>query len=137
MNIIIVKTFLVVLDILNFTTEYTYTWEVATMLSVPISSYDPVFSLCHCNVDRLYEEWLDQYSDDSFLSYQPNEFYYDIAPGHYIDEFRVPMSPLITNRDMHNRARSLMYIIILTRKKLISHSRMVACIGRPQMVLIL
>ena len=67
------------------------------MLSVPISSYDPVFSLYHCNIDRLYEEWLDQYSDDSFSSYQPNKFYYDIAPGHNIDEFRVPMFPLITN----------------------------------------
>ena len=80
-----------------------------TMLNVPTSSNDPVFFLHHCNVDRLYEEWLDRYSDDNFPSYQPNEFYYDIAPGHNIDEFLVPMFPPITNRDMHKRATSLGY----------------------------
>ena len=50
-----------------------------TMLNVPTSSNDPVFFLHHCNVDRLYEEWLDQYSDDDFPSYEPSKFYYDIC----------------------------------------------------------
>ena len=98
-----------------------------TMLDVPTSSNDPVFYLHHCNVDRLYEEWLDQY-DDNFPSYQPNEFYYDIAPGHNIDEFLVPMFPLITNRDMHNRAASLGY----TYKE--SEAQGGGCMGRSHMV---
>ena len=80
-----------------------------TMLSVPMASNDPVFFLHHCNIDRLYEEWLDQFSDNNFPSYKPSEFNYSIAPGHNIDEYLVPMFPLITNRDMHNRATSLGY----------------------------
>ena len=80
-----------------------------TMLSVPKASNDPMFFLHHCNIDRLYEEWLDQYSDANFPSYQPSEFYYNISPGHNIDEYLVPTFPLITNGEMHTRARSLGY----------------------------
>ena len=80
-----------------------------TMLSVPQASNDSIFFLHHCNIDRLYEQWLDQYNDANFPGYQPDIFNYDISPGHNIDEYLVPMFPLITNRDMHNRARSLGY----------------------------
>ena len=62
-----------------------------TMQSVPKASNDPIFFLHHCNIDRLYEQWLDQYSDDNFPSYQPDTFYYDISPGHNIDEYLVPI----------------------------------------------
>ena len=79
------------------------------MLSVPEASNDPIFFLHHCNVDRLYEQWLDQYSDENFPDYEPNTFYHDIGPGHNIDEYLVPMFPLITHRDMHRRATSLGY----------------------------
>ena len=36
------------------------------------------------DVDRLYEQWLDQYSDADFPNYQPNMFNYGVAPGHNI-----------------------------------------------------
>ena len=81
-----------------------------TMLGVPISSNDPIFYLHHCNVDRLYEEWLDTYSDDNFPSYEPNTFTYVVNPGHNIDEHLVPFFPAITNRDMNQRATSLGYM---------------------------
>ena len=74
------------------------------MLSVPEASNDPIFFLHHCNVDRLYEEWLDQYNDQNFPSYQPSAFSHDIRPGHNIDEYLVPIFPLITNRDMHRKS---------------------------------
>ena len=79
------------------------------MQEVPTASNDPIFFLHHCNVDRLYEEWLDQYSDQNFPSYKPSSFSHDVGPGHNIDEYLVPIFPLITNRDMHTRATSLGY----------------------------
>ena len=80
-----------------------------TMQSVLQASNDPIFFLHHCNVDRLYEEWLDQYCDDSFPSYEPSTFNHAIGPGQNIDEYLVPIFPLITSRDMHRRATSLGY----------------------------
>ena len=79
-----------------------------TMLNVPTSSNDPVFYLHHCNVDRLFEKWLDKHSNDN-PRYQPQEFDYGIAPGHNLDEYLTPIFPLITNEDMYNRATSLGY----------------------------
>ena len=78
------------------------------MQSVPRASNDPIFFLHHCNVDRLYEEWLDRFTD-SFPSYEPSTFSHDVGPGHNIDEYLVPIFPLMTNRDMHRRATSLGY----------------------------
>ena len=80
-----------------------------SMQSVPKASNDPIFFLHHCNIDRLYEEWLDQYTDENLPGYQPDAFYYGIAPGHNIDEYLVPMFPLVTKRDMQRRATSLGY----------------------------
>jgi len=78
-----------------------------TMLDVPTASNDPIFFLHHCNVDRLYEKWL--IDKAGFPGYQPVTFNYDVAPGHNINEYLVPMFPLITNREMHRRATSLGY----------------------------
>ena len=79
------------------------------MQSVPRASNDPMFFLHHCNIDRLYEEWLDQYNDQNFPSYQPSTFSYLVDPGHNIDEYLVPIFPLMTNGDVHRRATSLGY----------------------------
>ena len=92
-----------------------------TMLSVPMASNDPIFFLHHCNVDRLYEQWLGKDSSGIFPSYQPRTSNCDIAPGHNIDEFLVPMFPLITNGEMHNKAESFGYTYN-------------GCMGRSQMV---
>ena len=100
-----------------------------SMQSVPQASNDPIFFLHHCNIDRLYEEWLDQYSDDSFPSYQPSSFSHDVGPGHNIDEYLVPIFPLMTNRDMHRRATSLGYTYTETQQPQDS-----GCMGQPQMV---
>ena len=100
-----------------------------SMQSVPQASNDPIFFLHHCNIDRLYEEWLDQYSDDSFPSYQPSSFSHDVGPGHNIDEYLVPIFPLMTNRDMHRRATSLGYTYKETQQPQDS-----GCMGQPQMV---
>ena len=99
-----------------------------TMLEVPTASNDPIFFLHHCNVDRLYEEWLDQYSDANFPSYQPDTFNYGIAPGHNIDEYLVPMFPLMTNREIHRRAASLGY----TYKEMPSQGS--GCVEKSQLV---
>ena len=58
-----------------------------TTLIVPQASNDPIFFLHHCNIDRLYEEWLDQYSYQDFPSYEPSTFNYEINPGQNIDEY--------------------------------------------------
>ena len=102
-----------------------------TMQSVPTASNDLIFFLHHCNIDRLYEQWLDQYSDENFPSYQPNRFYYDIAPGHNIDEYLVPIFPLVTNRDTHSRATSLGYTYTEA-----DEPQQSGCMGRSQMVII-
>lgn len=79
------------------------------MLDVPKASNDPVFFLHHCMIDRIYELWLDQFSDDEIPSYEPSTFSYKVSPGHNIDEYLVPIFPLYTNRDMHKRATALGY----------------------------
>jgi len=86
-----------------------------TMLEVPIASNDPMFYLHHCNVDRLYEEWLDTFRDDNLPTYEPNAFTYVVNPGHNIDDQLVPFFPVITNRDMNQRASSLGYKYAPTR----------------------
>ena len=80
-----------------------------TMLNVAKASNDPLFFLHHCMIDRLYELWLDQFSDDDFPNYEPSTFNYEISPGHNIDEYLVPLFPLYTNRDMHKRAKNFGY----------------------------
>ena len=100
-----------------------------SMQSVPKASNDPMFFLHHCNIDRLYEEWLDQYTDENLPGYQPDAFYYGIAPGHNIDEYLVPMFPLVTNRDMHRRAISLGYTYEKAQRL-----QGGGCMGRSQMV---
>ena len=82
------------------------------------------------NADRLYEEWLDQYSNVKFSSYQPNTFHYDVAPGRNIDEYLVPIFPLVTNRALHRRATSLGY----TYKEAQPAAVVGGCMGRSQMV---
>ena len=81
----------------------------ATFQDVPRAFNDPVFLSHHANVDRYYELWLEQFTDEDFPSYQPNIFSYDIPPGHNIDEVIVPLFPLITNRQAHQRAITLGY----------------------------
>lgn len=49
-----------------------------SMQSVPRASNDPIFFLHHCNIDCLYEEWLDRYTDENFPNYQPDTFHYGI-----------------------------------------------------------
>ena len=78
-----------------------------TMLDVPTASNDPLFFLHHCNIDRLYEQWLDQFSN--IPAYEPSVFNYDVNPGHNRDEYLAPMFPLFTNNDMHAKATSLGY----------------------------
>ena len=80
-----------------------------TFQSVPRALNDPVFLPHHTNVDRLYEIWLERFSDEEFPSYQPDTFSYDVPPGHNIDEVIVPMFPLVTNRQTHQRAATLGY----------------------------
>ncbi|XP_065904893.1 uncharacterized protein [Dysidea avara] len=89
-----------------------------TMISVPASANDPIFYLHHSNVDRLYEEWLNTFSNKSFPSFQPSNFSYDVDPGHNIDEYLVPFFPTVTNRDMHHRATSFGYTY--TQEKVIT-----------------
>ena len=81
-----------------------------SMQSVPQPSNDPIFFLHYCTIVRLYKEWLDQYSDDSFPSYKPSTFNYGIGPSQNIDEYLVPIFPLMTNEEMHTRATSLGYM---------------------------
>lgn len=80
-----------------------------TMLDVPQASNDPMFFLHHCNIDRLYEQWLDQFTDTDIPVYEPNTFSYDVDPGHNKDEYLAPIFPLFTNNGMHTRATSLGY----------------------------
>ena len=104
------------------------------MQIVPNASNDPIFFLHHCNVDRLYEKWLDRYNDQNFPSYQPSTFSYLVGPGHNIDEYLVPIFPLMTNRDMHRRAASLGYKYDSQMSQPQDNQDSGGCMGRSQMV---
>jgi len=94
---VFVQTFKGALESLNFTTGRMHIYVEGTMLGVPTSSNDPIFYLHHCNVDRLYEEWLNTYSDYGSPSFEPNTFSYVVDHGHNIDEHLVPFFPVVTN----------------------------------------
>ena len=76
-----------------------------TMADIVISSNDPIFYLHHSNVDRMYETWLQKYNGP----YKPEEFNYDVAPGHNLRETLIMLFPPITNEDMHKKSNELGY----------------------------
>lgn len=84
------------------------------MLDVPQASNDPVFFFHHCNIDRIYEEWLNQ--STVIPPYQPSTFNYGINPGNNKDEYLVPIFPLFTNQEMHVRATALGYTYATSTK---------------------
>ncbi|KAK6357742.1 hypothetical protein TWF718_002050 [Orbilia javanica] len=62
------------------------------MTSVPYSSFDPVFFLHHCNVDRLFAIW-QAINPDSYVTWQQNGGgTYGIAPGTN-DTVNSPLEP--------------------------------------------
>ena len=81
------------------------------MKEVPTSSNDPIFWLHHCNVDRLYEKWLENTAVDT--SYKPtpnmNSVEFRIGFGHNGHDNVGLMFPPITNLEAHKPARELGY----------------------------
>ena len=75
-----------------------HAWVGGQMRVVPAAINDPVFSLHHCNVDRILESWMRRFtgtSSDSALlpAYVPVTGGH---PGHNHDDYMVPFFPLIT-----------------------------------------
>ena len=75
------------------------------MDSVPTASNDPIFFFHHANVDRIFEMWLKEYGDN-VSAYEPKT---NGHPGHNVDDWLVPLFPLMTNADMFKRSTELGY----------------------------
>ena len=75
-----------------------HVWVGGHMTVVPAAINDPVFSLHHCNVDRILESWMRRFAGTSFdpallPAYVPVTGGH---PGHNRDDYMVPFFPLIT-----------------------------------------
>ena len=78
------------------------------MQDVPTSSNDPIFWLHHCNIDRIYEQWLN--SEASNTNYKPDsQVEYGVQFGHNINDNLGLLFPPITNREANNRAITFGY----------------------------
>ena len=75
-----------------------HVWVGGQMDDVPAAVNDPIFNLHHCNVDRVFESWIQRFaggnSDSTLLpAYVPVSGGH---PGHNRDDYIVPFFPLIT-----------------------------------------
>ena len=73
--------------------------------NVPSASNDPIFFLHHANIDRMFEMWLKKYNADvsAYIAESGGH------PGHNLDDWLVPLFPLMTNADMFKRSTNLGY----------------------------
>ena len=86
-------------------------WVGGQMSVVPGAINDPIFSLHHCNVDRILESWMQRFtgtSSDSTLlpAYVPETGGH---PGHNRDDYMVPFFPLITAGEQYRVAEEWGY----------------------------
>ena len=82
------------------------------MKDVPTSSNDPIFWLHHCNIDRLYENWLTN-PNNTDTSYKPvpidNSVEYIIGFGHNGNDNAGLLFPPITIVEAHKQASEFGY----------------------------
>ena len=86
-------------------------WVGGHMAVVPSAINDPVFNLHHCNVDRVFESYLQRYSNGS-LNPQLLPAYAPVNrghPGHNRDDYMVPFFPLMKAGDQYRVAREWGY----------------------------
>ena len=68
-------------------------WIGGHMLDVPSAVNDPIFSIHHCNIDRIFESWIKRFTGAKPLpGYEPMSGGH---PGHNKNDFMVPFFPLI------------------------------------------
>ena len=86
-------------------------WVGGHMAVVPSAINDPIFNLHHCNVDRVFESYVQRYSNGSLNSrllsaYAPINRGH---PGHNRDDYMVPFFPLMKAGDQYRVAREWGY----------------------------
>ena len=77
------------------------------MWIVPSASNDPIFFLHHCNVDRVFESWLQGCRQGT--SYIPGPESRVAHPGHNSQDYLVPFFPLKNNNDMYKKSEEFGY----------------------------
>ena len=81
------------------------------MDDVPSAVNDLIFNLHHCNVDRIFESWLQSFAEGK-SSPELLPAYVTVSgghPGHNRDDFLVPFVPLITAGGQYQVAREWGY----------------------------
>ena len=86
-------------------------WVGGQMGETPSAANDPIFSLHHCNVDRILESWIQRFvkgnSNPLFLpEYVPVSGGH---PGHNRDDYMVPFFPLVRAVQWYRIAEELGY----------------------------
>ena len=86
-------------------------WVGGQMDDVPAAVNDPIFNMHHCNVDRIFESWIQRFaagnSDPNLLpTYVPARGGH---PGHNRDDYIVPFFPLIKAGDQYRVAENWGY----------------------------
>ncbi|XP_078575266.1 tyrosinase-like [Branchiostoma floridae x Branchiostoma japonicum] len=76
-----------------------------TMSAVPSSVNDPVFSLHHCFVDRIFEKWIRRHKTPSNEALPKT----GASPGHNRHEYIVPFFPPYSHADLFKPSTALGY----------------------------
>ena len=106
-------------------------WVGGQMDDVPSAVNDPIFNLHHCNVDRIFESWLQRYAEGQ-SSPELLPAYVTVSgghPGHNRDDFLVPFVPLITAGGQYQVAREWGYSYDELIPALIADEAISTCIG--------
>ena len=86
-------------------------WVGGHLADVPAAVNDPIFNLHHCNVDRVFESWIQRFFrrnlNSSLPPYVPDS---GAHPGHNRDDYMVPFVPVVTAGGQYRAAVEWGYI---------------------------
>ncbi len=75
-----------------------HNWIGGQMDIIPAAVNDPIFNLHHCNVDRIFESWINRFGQDDPLNAKLLPSYVPVSeahPGQNLDDYLVPFFPLV------------------------------------------
>ena len=82
-------------------------WLSGHMFNVSSAVNDPIFSIHHTNIDRIFESWIKRFKGTNSLpDYKPVDGGH---PGHNWNDFMVPFFPLINVRTQYKAAEEWGY----------------------------
>ena len=80
-------------------------WVGGYMANVPVAVNDPIFNLHHCNVDRVFESWI-QRNIGNLPPFVPDRRGH---PGHNSGDYMVPFFPAITCNEQYSHSAAFGY----------------------------